>query len=122
MMTVAVNDTNDIKIAWLVSLENMVIALSRLRSDFLTSCRPEPPGALFASTTASMTLALKEIAELRLRLMDTWGIRSDMVARWMGLGLSEYEKRMDPSRYIVLRSSGSRPGRTRKSPKSGRSK
>jgi hypothetical protein len=120
-MMVALTDIDELKTAYVVFCENAVATLSRLKNDFPTLCQPNPDGH-YSSDTASIVIAAKELAELRLRLMAQWGILPSMVAQWMGLGLEEYKKRMDPSIYTVYRSDGSsakEPGRTKKSRKSG---
>lgn len=115
-MTGGQKDTRDTKIGWLVCLENMVISLCRLRKDSPIFCQHETKRAS-RSATESMLQAEKAVDFLRLRLMDTWGIKQKELMKWMDLGPDEYRKRMDPSIYSVSRFRGLQSGRIKKSRK-----
>jgi hypothetical protein len=113
-MTIAATDTFDIKCAWLASLENMDISLSRLKKDAPTLCLSET-AASSKSNIDSMSMAKKSIEELGLKLMDTWGISRTTLLKWMDLDPDAYAKHISYNGFIVSHSSNSQSGRIRKS-------
>jgi hypothetical protein len=118
-MTAEAKDTYDTKIAWLISLENMVLSIRRLRKDFPTLCPHITAKQSKYATELTFTVNAA-IDALRWRLTDTWGISQNEVTRWMDLGPDEYKKRMDLSTYSVSHSSNlaeKRNGQIKKSRK-----
>lgn len=115
-MTAGVKDTNDIKYAWLASLENMAMSLSRLRKECPTICPSQTAKSLRLDTDLIFT-AEKLLEESASRLMGTWGISQRELLTWMDLGPADLAKRMNWKGSSVSHLVNSHIGRTRRSRK-----
>lgn len=116
--TAEAQDTFDIKCAWLVSLQNMALSLSRLRASSVTLSAHKRQTVNQSQSLIELMLEVEaQIGTLQSKLMATWDINHVGLMRWLDLELEEYRKRTDPSRYTVSRSDNSRIGQTKKSHK-----
>ena len=113
-MTAVPRGIFDTKNAWLISLENMIMTLSRLRRDYPTICRSIPVKSLKSVTDLTFTVE-EGLDELVSRLMDKWAISHSMRRQWMACEQKDYVKRMSSKRYTVSHSSNSPAGLMRKS-------